>query len=187
MEKKILALAGILVLTATLMVSVAVLAVNTATQSAATNKADTISIRNVADNADVSTITFPAGAPSAVISNPTGNLDIQVLTATASEASPVAILKSAAAYKLWYNVTSTSTWDDAVASEKLYTIALAAEVSLTTFGTNAYNMTVWGTDQDTTTQALAAGVSKELYLQVTLAALAGKTGTSTLSVIGETP
>jgi len=186
MEKKILALAGILVLTATLMVSVAVLAVNTATQSAATNKADTISIRNVADNADVATITFPAGAPSAVISNPTGNVNVQILTATASEAAPVAILKSAAAYTLWYNVTSTSTWDEAVASEKLYTIAIDGELNLTTFGSSAYNMTVWGTDQETT-QALAAGVNKELYLQATLATLAGKAGTSTLSVLGETP
>jgi hypothetical protein len=185
-EKKILILASVLVLALTLVVSVTVLATHQATQSATTNKATTISIRNVADSADVTTITFPAGNPEAVISNPTGNVNVQVLTATASEAAPVAILKSAAAYTLWYNVTSISTWGDAVASEKLYTIAIAAELDLTTFGTNAYNMTAWGTDQ-TTTQALAAGVNKELYLQVTLTALGGKTGTSTLTILGETP
>jgi len=144
----------------------------------------TILIRNVADTADVATITFPAGNPSAVISNPTGNTDVQVLTATETEAAPVALLTSTAAYTLWYNVTSTSTWGDAVASEKLYVIALAGNLNLTTFGTNAYNMTTWGTDQETT-QTLAAGVDKELYLQVTLSALWGKTGTSTLSVLGE--
>jgi hypothetical protein len=145
-----------------------------------------IEIRNVADTADVATITFPSGASSAIISNPTGNVDVQVLTAIASEASPVAILKSAAAYTLWYNVTSTATWGDAVASEKLYTIAIDADLDLTTFGTNAYNITVWGTDQETT-QALDGTNSEELYLQVTLSALAGKTGTSTLTILGETP
>jgi len=185
MKKRILALVGVLVLVAVLIVPMAVLAGNEATQSASTNKAITISIRNVADSADVATITFPAGAPEAVISNPTGNVDVQVLTATASEAAPVAILKSAAAYTLWYNVTSITTWGDAVASEKLYTIAIDGDLDLTTFGTNAYNMAVWGTDQETT-QTLAADVDKELYLQVTLTALVGKTGTSTLSVLGET-
>lgn len=143
-----------------------------------------ISIRNVADTADVATITFPSGDASAVISNPTGNVNVQVLTATASEAAPVAILKSATAYTLWYNVTSTSTWGDAVASEKLYTIAIAGDLDLTTFGTSAYNMTVWGTDQ-VTSQTLAAGVNKELYLQVTISALWGKSGTSTLTILGE--
>jgi hypothetical protein len=146
----------------------------------------TIEIRNVADTAEVSTIIFPAGDSSAVISNPTGNVDVQILTATASEAAPVAILKSATAYTLWYNITSTATWSDAVASEKLYTIALGGDLNLTTFGTNAYNMTVWGTDQETT-QALDGTNSEELYLQVTLSTLAGKTGTSTLTILGETP
>lgn len=183
-ENKILILVGVLVLAIILAAQTTVLATNEATQSASTTSATTVLIRNVANDADVATITFPSGAPSAVISNPTGNSDVQVLTATASEAAPVALLTSTTAYTLWYNVTSTATWGDAVTSEKLYTQALAADLDLTTFGTNAYNMTVWGTDQETT-QTLDGSNNEELFLQVTLSSSSGKTGTSTLSVLGE--
>ena len=180
-ENKILILVSVLALIITLAAQTTVLATNEATQSATTNSATTILIRNVADSADVATITFPSGAPSAVISNPTGNSDLQVLTATASEAAPVALLTSTTNYTLWYNVTSTATWGDAVTSEKLYTQTLAADLNLTDFGTNAYDMTVWGTDQETT-QTLVANTDKEFFLQVTLSASSGKTETSTLSV-----
>ena len=182
-ENRNLILVCVLALVITL-VGQTVLADNEATQSASTSSATTILIRNVADTADVATITFPSGAPSAVISNPTGNSDVQVLTATASEAAPVALLTSTANYTLWYNVASTATWGDAVASEKLYAQALATDLNLTDFGTSAYNMTVWGTDQETT-QTLVANTDKEFFLQVTLSASSGKTGTSTLSVLGE--
>lgn len=185
MENKNLILISVLILVITLIAQTTVLADNVATQSATTTSAATILIRNVTDSADVSTITFPSGAPSAVISNPTGS-DLQVLTSTASEAAPVAILTSTAAYTLWYNVTSTATWGDAVASERFYTQAVATDLDLTTFGSGADEMTVWDTDQETT-QALAANVDEELFLQITLSAQSGKTGTSTLTVLGETP
>ena len=183
-ENKVLALAIILVLAAILVAQATVLADNEATQSASTSAASTVLIRNIADDADVATITFPAGAPSAAISNPTGNTDVQVLTATASEAAPVALLTSTASYTLWYNVTDTSAWSDTVASEKIYTVAIAAELDLTTFGSSADEITVWDTDQETT-QALVANTDEELYLQVTLSASSGKSGTSTLTVLGE--
>ncbi len=185
MKKKILTIGMVLALVAVLAVPMAALATNQGTQDASTSPAATILIRDVGNTADVTTITFPQGAPGAVISNPSSNIpETQILTGVDTAATPVAILTSAAAYTLWYNVTSTSTWGDAVASEKLYTIAIAGTLDLTTFGTSAYNMTTWGTDQ-VTTQTLAAGVNKELYLQVTLSALSGKTGTSTLTILGE--
>lgn len=152
----------------------------------ATSLSTTIQIRNVADNADVSSITFPAGDISSPVSNPTGNVDVQNLTATGSAAAPVAILKSSTAYTLWYNVTDTSGWADTVASEKFYTLALGGDLTLTYFNDNADNMTVWDTDQSTT-QALSGSASKELFLQITLSSNYGKTGQSTLSVLGETP
>jgi len=138
----------------------------------------------------VDSITFPAGDPEDLISNPTNNFsETQVLTATDTDATPVAQLKSATAYTLWYNVTSGSGWIDTVASEGIYIIAIGEALDLTGFDTNAYDMTAWDTDlkPDAPAQTLAAGVNKELYLQVTLSASWGKSGTSTFSVLGETP
>lgn len=148
--------------------------------------ATTILIRNVADTEAVTTITFPAGDASAVVSNPTGNIDTQVLTDTAVDAAPVAILTSGSAYTLWFNVTAASGWADTVASEKIYTQTIATDLDLTAFGTNAKEITVWDTAVTATPQALEAGVDKELFLQITLTASWGKTGSSTLTVLGET-
>ncbi len=186
MKKGILALAMVLALVGVLVMPMAALADNGADQSASTDLATTILIRNIGDNTTVASITFPSATGGSVVSNPSCDYpETQVLTATESEATPVAILTSTTAYNaLWYNVTSVSAWGDVVASEKLYTIAIDGNFSLTTFGTNAYNMTVWGTDQETT-QSLVANVDKELYLQVTLKSVAGLTGTSTLTVLGE--
>jgi len=177
-----------LALLAVLAAPMAVLFDNEGTQSASTIKSTSILIRNIADDADVTAITFPSAAASAVVSNPSSNIpETQILTAVAADATPVALLTSATAYNLWFTITDTDNWAETVATEKLYTQAVDATLDLDTFGTAALAITVWDTPTAATPQALAAGVDKELYLQVTLQAVSGYTGTSTLTVLGETP
>jgi hypothetical protein len=188
-KRRVLTLGMALALVAVLVAPMAALASNEGTQSASTTPAATILIRNIADGADVTTITFPQAAAGATVSNPTSSAsETQVLTETASEATPVAILTSDVAYKIWYTITAGTGWDATVASEKIYTQAVAAELDLATFGTSATAITVWDTPTATSpAQALDGSLDKELYLQITLESAVGKTGTSTLTVLGETP
>ena len=187
---KLIASMAISTLMVSLSVSSTVLATHQATQTATTTSAATIEIVRVADGSTaVTSITFPTGTVSTDISNPANDApETQILTATDTEATPVAQFKSASAYTLWYNVAAGTGWTDTVASEGIYVQTIDTALNLTGFDTNAFDMTAWGTDQEATpAQALAAGVNKELFLQVTLTANAGKTGTSTLTVLGETP
>lgn len=187
MKKRILALTGVLVLVAVLIVPMGVLADNEATQGASTTKATTILIRDQLDAADVTTITFPAGAPDATIANPSNSAaQSQVLTAVAADATPIALLTSDTAYKIWYTITDLGTWDDAVAMEELHTIAVDAELTLAAFQAAGKEITVWDTPTDSL-QSIAVGTPLEFYLTVQLEAATGKTGTSTLTILGETP
>ncbi len=188
MKKKILTLGMVVALVAVLVVPMAALATNEGTQSASTTQATSISIRNIADNADVTTITFPAAAGGSVVSNPASNIpETQILTSVAADATPVAILTSAVAYTLWFTITDTSNWAETVVSESIFTQAIDATLDLTAFAAGDLAITVWDTNTSATPQALAAGVNKELYLQITLQNASGETGTSTLTVLGETP
>ena len=91
-ENKILILATVLVLVITLTAQTTVLADNEATQSASSSKATSITIvgKTGSSTAVVGSITFPAGAPSAVVSNPssdatgTNEATVQVLHADSS-------------------------------------------------------------------------------------------------------
>ncbi len=186
MEKKILILVGVLALAMTLVASVTVLATNIATQGATTNKATTIEVRAQDYTTTVSTITFPAGAPSAEVSLPTNGVGAEVQTfGAAGTAKPVVTLfnGSAGVLTIWYNITTFT--NSAVSSENYLINGKAAACA------NAAAITgtvTFGTDTNTsTTITNGAGNEKDLYLKVTLSALAGKSGASTLTILGETP
>ena len=162
-----------------------VLAANTANQSASSSSATTISVvGKVADTA-ITTITFPEAAPSATVSAPYNDVDTttdpQVLSGTVSE--PVVRLKNGSGVD--YNVTlEITTWTNGVAASEDY------ELVVTTDNTVAVVDNVLSADGNAA--SVATGISiptteyKALYLELVLSAMAGKTGTSTLTVLGET-
>ncbi|HCM45584.1 MAG TPA: hypothetical protein DIS54_02025 [Candidatus Veblenbacteria bacterium] len=163
-----------------------VLAANTATQQASTAAATTISVVRKAVDAAIATIYFPEGSPGATVSAPYNDVDTssdpQVLSATVSE--PVVRLKNGSGGTL--NVTlQITTWnatDALVASE---------DYELETTGTATINVVNdvlsadGGAASVDTTTTIAAGVFADLYLELVLGAAAGKTGNSTLTVLGE--
>ena len=186
MEKKILFLVGVLVLAATLIVSVTVLASNEATQSASSAKAITVTVVGKAADTAIATITFPEGAPSATVSAPYNDVDTvtdaQVLHATTSE--PVVRLKntSAGTLKVWLEIT---TWANGVAASEDYELVVTTDTTVAVVD-NVLSSNGNAASVDTTVQ-IPTTEYRALYLELVLSSLAGKTGTSTLTVLGETP
>jgi hypothetical protein len=181
MKRLIITLAIIMALVGVIVAPMAVMASNSGTQNASTAQASTIVIVAKTADTDVTSITFPTGAPSAVVSNPYNNVDTadpQFLDGTASE--PVVRLKnnSAASLTIWLGRTDWT--NSAVASERYKLVdpavvnvsSLTAETALTNTSTN-------------TGATVAAGAYKALYLEVTLGGVSGKAGTSTITVLGE--
>ena len=186
MEKKILFLAGALVLAATLIVSVTVLASHEATQQASTAKATTINIVDKTDSTAITTITFPEGAPSATVSVPYNNVntdtDPQVLSTTTSE--PVVRLENTAGVD--YLVTlEITTWANSLVDMEYYNLAASG-------ATNIDTVTAELSNANGAARTVSTGVSipttafKDLYLKLVLSEMAAKTGNSTLTVLGET-
>jgi hypothetical protein len=185
-KKRILILGVLLALIAILAMPMAAFASNTGTQNASTF-AGTITIvgKTAASTAAVSTITFPAGLPDAIISNPssdatgTGENTPQVV---GSSSEPVVQLynTSAGTLNVWLDITSWTGGAVVAENYKLVpttTITVAAVDSvLSSDGTaNTVDTTV---SMDTLTY-------KALYLKATLGATAGLSGTSTLTILGE--
>lgn len=176
----------VLALVVALMVPAAALANNQAGQSASTSYSSGLSVVGKSADTAITTITFPEGTPSANVSTPyndvDGTGDSQVLHTTTSE--PVVRIKNATGGNLLITLTIT-TWSNSVVAAEHYEL-----VDTTTTSVNAVNDVLSATGAAATT---ATGVTindasyKALYLQVTLGASAGKSGTSTLSVLGETP
>jgi len=188
MEKKILALASSLILVATLIGSAAVLATNVATQGATTNKATAIEVRSQDYTTTVSTITFPAGNPGAVISLPTNGVGAEVQTfGAATVAKPVVTLYNGASvtYNIWYQITAFS--PNVVASENYVVIAKAGACANADAITQTATLdgTPYTTTGTVTTIEAGAGNERDLYLKVTLSDIAGTAGTSTLTILGE--
>ena len=166
-----------------------VLASNVSTQSASTASATTITVvGKVADTA-ITTITFPEGAPSATISVPYNNVDTvsdaQVLSGTVSE--PVVRLKNTSGGTL--NVTlEITTWNGTYAG---FVASEDYELVVTTDATVAVVDNVLSANGNAasvpTTIGITTGAYKALYLELVLGSLAGKTDSSTLTVLGETP
>jgi len=131
----------------------------------------------------VTSITFPAGAPSAEVSLPTNSaLDTQTFGG-AGTAKPVVTLYNGGGSTLtiWYNITS---FTNSVVSSEYYLIntkgAACADASCIT---NAVTFDADTGSAGATT--IAAGAEKDLYLKITLGSPWGKTGTSTLTILGE--
>ena len=189
MRKKNLFLASALVLVMTLavstVVSTTVLATNVANQSASSSSATTITIvgKAATSTAVVGTITFPAGAPSAVVSNPSsdaaglGEDTAQVLHATASEPVAQLLNGSAGTLNVW---VERAAWTEAVASER-YELSNPA-VTTTDDLSGGTALTETSTDS---TSDITAGAYLALYLEVTLDATAGTSGTSSITILGE--
>ena len=184
----ILALTLAVVMAGGLSGTIYVLADNTASQSATSAAATTIEVvGKIADTA-VTTITFPEGAPSATVSNPSnqvdGTGDAQVLHATTSE--PVVRLKNTSAGALNISL-SISSWTGSIAASEGY--ALSDPATTTTSAVTDNNLSTDGTNglsPVATGVSVSAGAYKALYLELILTANAGASGTSTLTVLGET-
>jgi len=162
-----------------------VLAANTATQQASSGSATTISVvGKVADTA-VTTITFPEGAPSATVSAPYNDVDTvsdaQVLGAADSE--PVVRLKNGSGVD--YLVTlEITTWTNGIAASEDYELVVTTD---TTIEAVASVLSVDGNAAGVPTSiSIPSTEYKALYLELVLSAVAGKTGNSTLTVLGET-
>ena len=186
MEKKILFLAGALVLAATLIVSVTVLASHEATQQASTAKATTINIVDKTDSTAITTITFPEGAPSATVSVPYNNVntdtDPQVLSTTTSE--PVVRLENTAGVA--YNVTlEITTWTNSLVDMEYYNLAASGATNIDTV-TDALSAANGAANTVSTGVSIPTTEFKDLYLKLVLSEIAAQTGASTLTVLGET-
>jgi hypothetical protein len=184
--KKLLTLGMVLALIGVLTAPMAVMASNTGTQGASTTQASTINIVSKPNDsvAAVATITFPAGAPSATISVPYNNVDgtgdPQVLSGTVSE--PVVQLHNTSAETLKVFI-QVGTWTAAVASEQYALVDTTVVNQATVTATLTADGVAATVD---TTITMATNTYKDLYLQVVLGALAGKTGTSSITILGET-
>ena len=136
----------------------------------------------------VSSITFPVGASGATVSAPYNNVD--TITAPqvfggAGTAKPVVTLYNgnASTLTVWYNVT---TFTNSVVSSESYLVnakgAACADASCIT------QSATFGADTTTgTTITAGAGNEKDFYLKITLGTPAGKSGDSTLTILGEVP
>lgn len=132
----------------------------------------------------VNTITFPEGEASANVSAPyndvEGVTDPQFLDSAASE--PVVRLKNTSAVTLtvWLGITD---WTNSVVVSEDYelvdtdntTVEIVDNVLSTDGKANSVNTGI----------SMDAGTYKALYLQVTLGNVSGKSGTSTLTILGE--
>lgn len=132
----------------------------------------------------VTSITFPQAEPGATVSNPSNSESETQTFGGAGSAKPVVTLvntDSGNAYTIWYNIT---TWDPAgvVASED-YVIKDKAAACVVGDVTNAVT---FGTDTISVgPTTIAASGEMDLYLKVGLSAAYGKSGTSTLTILGE--
>jgi hypothetical protein len=138
----------------------------------------------------VSTITFPIATAGATVSQPFNNFDgsgSSQAFGDAGVAKPVVTLVNTAdvAYTIYYNI---STFTNGVVSNEYYVIkdkgasCVAGDIS---------NAVSFGLDQNTskTIGAASSGdaAMKDLYLKVVLSGLEGVSGSSTLTILGESP
>lgn len=174
---------AVLALTVTLGAQTTVLADNTSGQAASTSKATSINVVDKTGDVAITTITFPAGAVSTSIVTPSSDQDsgnAQVVAAENSE--PVVRLKntSAGALDAWLSITS---WDAAVIAED-YELVTEATTNVAAVD-DALSADGQSATVDTNT-SVAAGGYMALYLGIDLSANAGKSGSSTLTILGET-
>jgi len=139
----------------------------------------------------VTDITFPEGAPGATVSDPSNDQPETQAFGVAGVAKPVVTLvnTAAVAYTIWYNITPFS--PSVVSSENYVIIAKGGACANADAITES--ATLDGSDHTTTgtiTTIAETGVGdgtdeRDLYLKITLSDVAGKTGISTLTILGE--
>jgi len=142
-----------------------------------------IEIRAQNYTTSVSSITFPEAEPGATVSNPSNSENETQTFGGAGVAKPVVTLYNSGASTLtiWYNIT---TFTNSVVSSEYYLIN--AKGAACANGDAINNAVTFDADTNTgTTIAAGAGNEKDLYLKVVLSSVAGKTGTSTLTILGE--
>lgn len=149
-------------------------------------KAQAISILIVGktDDTAITTITFPLGAPNATVSDPYNNVDTaadpQVLNGVNSE--PVVRLKNPPGKKLLVTLQITG-WTNGVVASEDYALVDTTVTNVAAV-TNVLSA-------DGGAASVATGVEirsssyKALYLEVVLGNLAGVSGISTLTILGE--
>ncbi|KPJ55493.1 hypothetical protein AMJ49_07030 [Parcubacteria bacterium DG_74_2] len=189
--KKFISLTIILALAVTLVTQMAILAAdNDAGQSASTAKTTTFLVGGTetgTKDTNLTTITFPEGSPEGTVDAPYNNEDTdsdpQVLSATVSE--PVAKIKNTHASTSYNVVLEITTWTNSVVDMEYYNLADDAANDIQTVTDELSNAS--GAARTVSTGiSIAASSYKDLYLKLTLGSVAGKTGTSTLTVLGET-
>jgi len=191
MKKKILTLAGVLALVAVLIVPMVVLAaVNDATQNASTSSAAAIEIRAQDYATAVTTITFPESAPTTEVLDPSNDKPEAQVLGAAGTAKPVITLVNTAAvpYNIWYNI---ATFANSVVSSENYVIIAKGGACVDAAAIDqsvSFDADTQAAGTITTIAATEDGDDadeRDFYLKITLSALAGKSGASTLTILGE--
>jgi len=142
-----------------------------------------ISIVGKVGDTAITTITFPEGAPDATVSDPYNNVDTeadpQVLHASASD--PVVRLKntSGGTLTVWLEIT---TWANGVAASEDYELV---DTTTTVAAVDDVLSADGGAASVDTAVSMATGTYKALYLELVLSSLAGKSGSSTITILGE--
>jgi len=146
----------------------------------------TIEIRAQDYSTTVTDITFPEGAPGSEVSQPYNDADGSGSPqgfGDAGVAKPVVTLYNggSATYTIWYNI---ATFTEGIVSSEYYLIN--AKGAACTSADSITNAVTFDADTSTgTTIATGAGNEKDLYLKITLSDVAGKSGTSALTILGE--
>ncbi|AKG53245.1 hypothetical protein DGWBC_0566 [Dehalogenimonas sp. WBC-2] len=156
--------------------------------TAATTGSASIEVRDQTYLLAVADITFPAASPGTAVTNPANDHSQTQLFGDAGTAKPVVTLVNTAdiAYIVWYNITEFSngivTAEYFLVNDQGAACADAAAVTgSVTFGSNQSTGVTIGKATD------GAAAQKDLYLTITLSSVALKSGTSTITILGETP
>jgi hypothetical protein len=191
MKRRILTLGIALALVATMVVPMAALAGNEASQNASTST-DALQIVSKYTDDDVTTIIFPWSSAGAKVSNPFSLDDLvppaqppaiwQVLSDTASE--PVVRLKNTSGVDLmvWLQVDA---WTNGVVTEEYYKLVDTGTTNVTEV--NDVLSPDGGFYIVGPIVIMGPGAYKDLYLAVDLIATPGVSGSSTLTVLGTAP
>jgi len=179
-NKKVISIILGIALASAAAIPAVVLAANNAEQYASTNQATTISLKDQAAETDITTITFPAGDPGATVSNPSNSESQEQVFGSAGVAKPVVTLDSPANYTVWYQAENFT--NSVVASEHFALLSSGAECA----DADAVSTAMTLDDSPYTTGiSITDAAVMDLYLKVTLGAVAGENGQSTLTILGE--
>ena len=144
---------------------------------------ETIEVMDQAGTTAITTINFPESTAGTEVITPYNDEDTsgspQVF---GGSSTPVATLISGTDYKVHCTISEVTGWTTLVADENLY-LTDSTAVTKAAFDGAKYTITEWGVQKDTGFTVTTA--VKNLYLTITLNSVYGKSGTSTLTILGE--